>query len=158
MCFCLSQFVNHRLQSISNDKTNKKAVCPAKTQISLGPVWSESSLSAWRKLVSLATPWAHSEDTDQTGRMPSLIWIFAGRTCHFVVFVTRRLICKETLSRKSHEETRQAYANNFAWFEVLLSVHTIKVRGWSLNLLALFLGRLRLYQWLTSTKSTYFCQ
>ena len=32
-------------------------VRPAKTQISLGfrPVWSESSLSAWRKLGSLAT-------------------------------------------------------------------------------------------------------
>ena len=33
------------------------------------PVWSESSLSAWRKLVSLATHWAHSEDSDQTGRI-----------------------------------------------------------------------------------------
>ena len=40
------------------------AVRPAKTQISLGirPVWSESSLSAWRKLGSLATHWVHSED------------------------------------------------------------------------------------------------
>ena len=39
------------------DKTNKVSVRPAKTQISLGtrPVWSESSLSAWRKLGSLAT-------------------------------------------------------------------------------------------------------
>ena len=48
---------------------------PAKTRISLGirPVWSESSLSAWRKLGSLATHWAHSEDySDQTGRMSSL--------------------------------------------------------------------------------------
>ena len=44
------------------------------------PVWSESSLSAWRKLRSLATHWAHSEDSDQTGRMPRLIWVFAGRT------------------------------------------------------------------------------
>ena len=36
-------------------------VRPAKTQISLGirPVWSESSLSAWSKLGSLATHWAH---------------------------------------------------------------------------------------------------
>ena len=36
------------------------AVRPAKTQISLGirPVWSESSLSAWRNLGSLATYWA----------------------------------------------------------------------------------------------------
>ena len=43
-------------------------VCPAKTQISLGirPVWSESSLSAWRKLGSLATHEMHSEDSDQT--------------------------------------------------------------------------------------------
>ena len=54
-------------------------------------VWSESSLSAWRKPGSLATHWAHSEDSDQTGRMPRLIWVFAGRTCHFVGFVMRRL-------------------------------------------------------------------
>ena len=47
-----------------HDKTNKVTVRPAKTQISLGirPVWSESSLSAWRKLGSLAAHWAHSED------------------------------------------------------------------------------------------------
>ena len=39
-----------------------------KTQISLGirPVWSESSLSAWRKLGSLVTHEAHSEDSDQS--------------------------------------------------------------------------------------------
>ena len=43
---------------------------PAKSQISLSirPVWSESSLSARRKLGSLAPHWAHSEDSDQTGR------------------------------------------------------------------------------------------
>ena len=45
---------------------------PLKTQISLGthPVWSGSSLSAWRKLESIVTHWAHSEDSDQTGQMP----------------------------------------------------------------------------------------
>ena len=45
-------------------KPAKWHVCPAKTQISLGipPVWSESSLSAWRKFGSLATHWAHSAD------------------------------------------------------------------------------------------------
>ena len=63
------------------------SVRPAKTQISLGirPVWSESSLSAWRKLESLATHWAHSENCDQTGRMPRLIWVFAGRTAILLV-------------------------------------------------------------------------
>ena len=54
------------------------------------PVWSESSLYAWRKLGSLATYWAHSKDSDLTGRMPRLIWVFAGRT-HFVGFVMLRL-------------------------------------------------------------------
>ena len=70
-------------------KPSKWHVCPAKIQISLGirSVWSESSLSAWRKFGSLATHWVHSEDSDQTGRMPRLIWVFAGRTCHFVGFV-----------------------------------------------------------------------
>ena len=62
-------------------------VRPAKTQISRGihPVWSESSLSAWRKLGSWTSHWAHSEDSDQTGRMPRLIWVFDGRTVIFLV-------------------------------------------------------------------------
>ena len=49
--FCLSQRMT---------KPTKLHVRPAKTQISLGirPVWSECSLSAWRKLESLATHWA----------------------------------------------------------------------------------------------------
>ena len=75
-------------------QTNKISVHQAKTQISLGirPVWSESSLTAWRKLGTFATHWAHSEASDQTGRMTRLIWVFAGRTCQYVGFVTRRLI------------------------------------------------------------------
>ena len=50
---------------------------------------SASSLCAWRNLGSLATHWAthwaHSEDSDQTGRMARLIWVFAGCTGHFIV-------------------------------------------------------------------------
>ena len=57
-------------------------VRPVKTPISLGirPVWLESSLSAGRKVGSLATRWTHCEGSDQTGRIPRLIWVFAGRT------------------------------------------------------------------------------
>ena len=73
-------------------KPTKWHVRPAKNQISLGirPVWSESSLSAWRKLWSLATHWAHSEDSDQTGAQSdlSLRWVHS----HFVGFVMRRFI------------------------------------------------------------------
>ena len=81
-------------------KPTKWHVRPAKTQISLDihPVWSESSLSAWRKLGSLATHWAHSEDSDQTGRMTLIRWADAQADLslrwahtHFVNFVMRQL-------------------------------------------------------------------
>ena len=54
----------------------------AKTQISLDirQLWSEFSLSAWKKLGSFATNWAHSEDSVQTERIPTLIWVFTWRT------------------------------------------------------------------------------
>ena len=81
--------VPHYDMSQRMTESTKWHVRPAKTQISLGirPIWLEYLLSQWRK--SLATHWAHSGDSDQTGRMPSLIWVFAVRTCHFVCFVMR---------------------------------------------------------------------
>ena len=70
-------------------KPTKWHVCPAKTQISLGirPVWSEYSLCA--KWVAKDPSFLHadSEDSDQTGWTPRLIWDFTGRTCHFVGFL-----------------------------------------------------------------------
>ena len=78
-----------------HDKTNNVAVRPGKTQISLGirSVWLESSMSAWRKLGSLAIHWAHSEDSDQNGWMPRLIWVFAGRTLILLVLSCRGSAC-----------------------------------------------------------------
>ena len=61
-----------------HDNTNKMTLRPAKTQISLGirPVWSESSLCAqW----VAKDPRFLLEKTDQTGQMPKLIRVFAGR-------------------------------------------------------------------------------
>ena len=75
-----SQFIMLNNMSRSMTKPTKWHVRPARTQISLGirPVWSESSLSAWRNLRSLATHWTHSEDSDQTGQMPRKILIRLG--------------------------------------------------------------------------------
>ena len=63
-----------------------KRVC---AQWSIHPVWSESSLSTWRNTGSLATHWAHSEDSDQTGRMPRLTWALAGHTLILLVLSCR---------------------------------------------------------------------
>ena len=73
-----------------HDKTNKVIVRPAKTQISLGirQVWSESSLTAWRNLGSLATYWAHSEDWADAKADLIPRWAHT----HFVGLVMSRLI------------------------------------------------------------------
>ena len=74
---------------LSYESHQQNDVRPAKTQISLGirPAWSESSLCA--QWVAKDTRFLHAdrENTDQTGWMPRLIWVFAGRTGHFVGFV-----------------------------------------------------------------------
>ena len=68
------------------------------------PVWSESSLSAWRNLGSLATHWAHTEDSNQTGQMPRLIWVFAGRTSTLLV-----LSCRGSNSKLRHIYMSKGY-------------------------------------------------
>ena len=52
-------------------------------------VWSESSLCTQWVAKEPSFLRADSEDSDQTGRMPRLIRVFAGRTNHFVGFVMR---------------------------------------------------------------------
>ena len=75
-------------------KPTKWSVRPAKTQISLGihPVWSESSLPAWRSIGSSATHFGAlqrfwSDWTDAQADL-GLRWAHS----HFVGFVMRRLI------------------------------------------------------------------
>ena len=90
----------------------------AKTQISLGicPVWSESSLSAWRKIGFLAIQWVHSEDADQTGRMPRLIWVFAGHKGDLFGFVVQRLIYCSSLCYRLVLTTGKIYIMLASWF------------------------------------------
>ena len=67
MSICFANSVEEPFEP-PHDKTNYMAVRLAKTQISLGirPVWSESSLSAWRKVGTLATHWTHSEGSEMS--------------------------------------------------------------------------------------------
>ena len=66
-------------------QNQQNGMCALRRRIILGrcPVWSESSLSAWRKLGSLATHWVHRQDSDQTGRMPRLSLPWAQSFCWF---------------------------------------------------------------------------
>ena len=70
-----------------HEKTSKVTMLPAKTQISLGihSVWSESSLCAQWVAKDPSFLHAESEASDQTGRMPRLICVFAGRTTTLLV-------------------------------------------------------------------------
>ena len=68
-------------------KPTKWHVRPAKTQISLGicPGWSESLLCTQRVAKDPTFLHADSEDSDLTGWMPRLIWVFSGRTVILLV-------------------------------------------------------------------------
>ena len=56
------------------------------------PVWSESSLCTQWVAKDPSFLHADSQDSDQTGWMPRLIWVFVGCTDHFVDFVMRQLV------------------------------------------------------------------
>ena len=62
-----------------HDKTNKMSVHPSKTQINLDicPVWSESLLCTQWVAKDPSFLHADSEDSDQSGGMPRLFWVFA---------------------------------------------------------------------------------
>ena len=93
-------------------------VRPAKTQISLGihPVWSVSAdcmKKAWvlsyqlNTQLRLRSAWAsHSEDSDQTGQMPRLIWVCWAQT-HFVGFVMLWLMWAMSWENLSSEVCEQ---------------------------------------------------
>ena len=80
--FVLPLVTYRNINEARHDTPNKVSVGPAKTQISLGirPVWSASSLCTQWVAKDPSFLHADSEDSDQTGRMPRMIWVFAGRT------------------------------------------------------------------------------
>ena len=95
-------------------KPTKWHVRPAKTQISLGirPVWSESSLSAWRKLGPFATHWAHSEDwSDWADAQADLshLWVRMPFCwfCHEAAHMSFWPLCEECLLKgRSFDQNR----------------------------------------------------
>ena len=118
-CIALTGFLMTWLKWAITWQNQQNECASSETQISLGisPVWSVFTvrmyklwvlsypLSAQRRLWSV---WAdaqadlsHSEDSDQSGRMPRLIWVFAGCTLTLLVLSCRSsdvLVCKQTLT------------------------------------------------------------
>ena len=106
-----------RKYKLSRDMTKPtKSLC---AQQRLRSAWSsaqsdQSSLSAWRNIESLATHWAHSDDSDHTWRMPRLIWV----SSQFVGFVMlqlinevaqKRLQSSRGIERRTDEEQQRQY-------------------------------------------------
>ena len=96
-------------------------------------VWSESSLCA--QWVAKDQNFLHvdSEDSDQTGRMPGLIWVFAWRTYYFVDFVIRRLkykMCDVKLRKANSSKTRCVVGHG--WRHTF--GYILRLIGWDLML------------------------
>ena len=78
-------------------KPTKWPLHPAKTQISLciRPDWQVFAVRMKKHWVLI--PIEYCADSDQTGRMPRLIWVFAGHKGHFVCFVMRWLTFRKCI-------------------------------------------------------------
>ena len=72
-------------------RTKEKWVCAQRrlSSVCIRPVWSQSSLCAQSVAKDPRFLHANSEDSDQTGRMPRLIWVFAGRKAILLVLSCR---------------------------------------------------------------------
>ena len=96
---------------------NQQDDCTQRRQISLGvrPVWSESSLCTQWVAKDPSILHVDYEDSDQTGWMPRLICIFAGRTCHFVGFAMRRLISSSLHQKQIETRYQQMKSDITLW-------------------------------------------
>ena len=122
--------MNQNTHEPPHDKTNKMACAPSEDRSVRASAQSDqSSLSAWRNLGSLATYWAHCEDSDQTGWMPRLILVFLVRTRHIVGFVMLRLTYK--LRGSSHKKLSDAQKNIHVFSKnVILDTEKLGVARW----------------------------
>ena len=73
-------------------------------------------------LVLLAFHLAHSDDSDQTGQMPGLIWVFARCTCHFAGFV----MCWLILHHLGHTMQKRVFGHmQTAKAQISLRIHAV---------------------------------
>ena len=121
------------------DKTNKMTVRPAKTQISLviHPVWSASSLSAWRKLRSLATHWAQAKTLIRLGRRPG--WSESSLGAHAILSWGDSFQSKATSACMNCLHVALYSFHNFRQFQFLLTrmwqaqASSVKLVDWILS-------------------------
>ena len=109
-----------------HNKPNKMSVRPAKTQISLGirQVWSELLLCAQSVANDPRFLRADSEDSNQTGLMPRLSWVFAGRTLILLALSCRCSFCSFTfLGIRGRCDLWLCYSRElFYCFHIIISV------------------------------------
>ena len=90
-------------------------------RLGIHPVWAGFSLSAWRNLGSLATHCKHSEDSEETGWMPKLIWVFAGHTVILLVLLwgvsNNHLCCKlqKIVFKYNYYCNDPKFSERYAW-------------------------------------------
>ena len=117
-----------------HDKTSKMTVRPAMTQISLGIhlVWSVSLLCIQWIAEDPRFLHADSDDSDQTGRMPRLIWVFAGHTVILLVLSWggSYMFCKSFIAAWYFGDCRQSRAHQTLHVWSLLWLYGRRQHQW----------------------------
>ena len=131
-------------------KPTKWHVCPPKDSDQPGhlpsrcPDWSESSLAAQWVAKDPSLLHADSNDSDQTGWMPRLIWVFAGSTGNFVGFVMRQLKSEMLKINNRCPEKQVCQNSKFKIWIVYLVLKNLKAK-WFLVIKILLVSYFKLF-------------
>ena len=116
------------------------SVRPAKThEISLGicTVWSESSLCAQWVAKDPSFPYTDIEDSDQTGRIPRLIRVFAGRKLILLVLSCRGSFKRRTKSLSTvdfRKILKLSSSNRINFLILLIASFVLEIKMFTLPL------------------------
>ena len=93
---------NHQNDCAPSEDSDQPVHPPSLISLGIHPVWSESSLCAQWVAKDPRFLHADSEVSDQTGRMPRQIWVFAGRTITLLVLSCRGSYVEGLITSLTH--------------------------------------------------------
>ena len=100
--YCLK--ISYLIMSCSMTKTNKMTCVPCEDS-----AWASTQSDQILRYALNRKPrtqrfFMRTAKTDQTGRMPRLIWVFAGCRSHFIGFIVLQLICCEVTHSSAQDK------------------------------------------------------
>ena len=101
------------VQNLAKHKHSKQLRCLNTSEKCSNSIWSEASMSAFSIANNAKFLHADNENCDQTAPMRRLIWVFVGRTCQKIHFLSLRFILCYCVCYNASECAKHTYKHCF---------------------------------------------